>query len=258
MIYYGKIKMKIVATIEARMNSSRLPGKVLMDIGGLKSLECQIRRMKRSKYINEIIIATTVNSCDDEIVVFSKSEGVAIYRGSEDDVMSRILGAVTSINGDIVVQTTGDCPLIDPVIIDKVIQTYLYSNEEYDFVSNEIKRSYPIGLDCRVFSTETLKISNNICDDPIHRVHGSTFISDGSGSEFFSSINVVAPKELYYPNYRWTIDELDDLKFLKKVVENFGEDICKINSYDIVSWLNKNPDVIDINSNVNQKSVDEG
>ena len=147
--------MKIVATIEARMNSSRLPGKVLMDIGGLRSLECQIRRMRRSRYIDEIIIATTVNSCDDEIVDFSKNEGVAVYRGSENDVMSRILEAATSINGDLQIQITGDCPLIDPKIVDDVIRAY--KSSDADYVSNVNPPTYPDGLDVEVFSFSALE-----------------------------------------------------------------------------------------------------
>jgi spore coat polysaccharide biosynthesis protein SpsF len=250
--------MKIVATIEARMNSSRLPGKVLMDIGGLRSLECQIRRMRRSRYIDEIIIATTVNSCDDEIVDFSKNEGVAVYRGSENDVMSRILEAATSINGDLQIQITGDCPLIDPVIIDEVVQVYLESNGKYDFVSNEIKRSYPIGLDCRVFPVQVLKLSSDMCHDSTHRVHGSTFITHGEGVKIFSSKNIIAPEKLNFPNYRWTLDEVNDLKFLKRVLQNFGVNIIEASSYDIMNWLNQNSDVIDINLSVKQKGIEEG
>ena len=250
--------MKIVATIEARMNSSRLPGKILMDIGGIKSLECQIRRMQRSRYIDEIIIATTINASDDIVVDFARSLDVNVYRGSESDVMSPILEAAIFCNGDVQVQTTGDCPFIDPVIIDEVVKYYLDSDTEYDFVSNEIERSYPIGLDCRVFSVSSLKLANSICQDPIHRIHGSTFISNGEGVNIFSSKNLVAPKELSFPNYRWTLDEIDDLKFLKRVAGNFGKDIVKTSAYEIMNWLHKHPTVVNINSNVQQKNIDEG
>jgi len=250
--------MKIVATIEARMDSSRLPGKVLMDIGGIKSLNCQIQRMQRSKHIDEIIIATTKNQSDDILVDFANDIGVSVYRGSQNDLMSRILGAAKAIKGDLQVQTTGDCPLIDPLIIDEVIEIFLNSNGKFDFVSNEILRSYPIGLDCRVFPVSVLAKADKLCFDPIHRSHGSTYIYIGEGYKHFKCKNLMAPDYLNRPNLRWTLDEPADLEFIKVIVKNFKEKITKLSAKDLITWLDKYPEIMEINSNIKQKHILEG
>ena len=250
--------MRIISTIEARMNSERLPGKVLTDIGGFKSLECQILRMKKSHYIEEIVIATTVNNSDDVLVEFANEVGVSVFRGSENDVMMRILGAAKSINGDLQVQTTGDCPFIDAQIIDLVIEKFLESDGKYDFVSNEIIRSYPIGLDCRVFPVNILAKAERLCFDPTHRKHGSTYIYNGEGKNNFVSKNVLAPEVLNHPNLRWTLDEKADLEFIKAVANYFKERLIDFTSEDLISWIDKNPEVVLINSGVKQKEIEEG
>ena len=239
------------------MSSTRLPGKVLMDIGGYKSLELQIKRLRLSKLIDEIVIATTINDVDDVIEDFGNSLNCKVARGSEDDVMERILHAVKSADGDIQVQTTGDCPLIDPRLIDSLI-SFLLSNQEYDFVSNEIKRTYPIGLDCRVFKVAALEKASSLCDDPIHRVHGSTFMYTGEHKSLFSSKNIQAPENIFYPNWRWTLDTREDLEFLRAILKNFGTDIISLSAPSLAEWLIKNPSITEINNDVKQKSLEEG
>ena len=248
---------KVVATIEARMSSTRLPGKVLMDLGGYKSLELQIKRLRKSKLIDEVVIATTVNELDDAIVDFGKSMKCKVFRGSEDDVMKRILDAVKSVGGEIQVQITGDCPLIDARVIDKLIR-FLLCNLEYDFVSNEIERTYPIGLDCRVFKVSALEKANSLCDDPIHRLHGSTFIYTGEHKSLFLSKKINAPKSIFYPNWRWTLDTKEDLEFLRSILDYYGKGIVSLSSSSLAKWLIQNPKIIQINSNVRQKNLEEG
>lgn len=250
--------MKIIATIEARMSSTRLPGKVLKDIGAGPSLSVQISRLRRSKYLNEIVIATTINDSDDAIVDYAKTVGVSSYRGSEEDILGRILGAAKSVNADIMVQITGDCPLIDPEIIDNVIEYYINHKDKIDFVSNEIERSYPIGLDCRVFSVNTLLEVDVLCKDPIHRVHGSTYIYMGEGKNKYKSYNILAPKELHYPKWRWTLDTPEDLLFFQEIFKQLGDKAVNFSAKQLASWLLNHPEVIAINSGVRQKSIEEG
>jgi spore coat polysaccharide biosynthesis protein SpsF len=250
--------MRIISTIEARMNSERLPGKVLTDIGGFKSLECQILRMKKSLYIDEIVIATTINKSDDVLIEFAKEIGVSVFRGSENDVMMRILEAAQSIDGELQVQTTGDCPFIDAQIIDLVIERFLEGNGKYDFVSNEIIRSYPIGLDCRVFPVNILAKAERLCSDPIHRKHGSTYIYNGEGKNNFVSKNVLAPEVLNHPDLRWTLDEQADLDFIRTVASYFKERLIDFKAKDLIGWIDKNPEVVLINSTVKQKEIEEG
>jgi len=249
--------MKIISTIEARMNSSRLPGKILLDIGKWKSIELQIKRLKQSQYIDEVVVATTDTAIDNELVTFLGNLDVQIFRGSEEDVLGRILGAAKSVDGDLMVQITGDCPLIDPGIVDYVIETYI-SSSDYDFVSNEIERTYPIGLDCRVFKVDLLDKVSAICTDPVHRVHGSTYIYAGPGKDIFNSHNISAPSDFNYPNWRWTLDTYEDLMFLRKIADHFDDKLLSISSKEIIEWLLKNKNVIYINSDVHQKELLDG
>jgi len=250
--------MKIVATIEARMTSTRLPGKVLKDIGGISSLECQVKRLQHSKLIDEIVIATTLNESDEKLVDFANKNGVSVFRGSEEDVLSRILGAAKSVNGDLQVQITGDCPLIDAQIVDQVISKYLDADGKYDFVSNEIIRSYPIGLDCRVFPVNVLAEVDELCDDLVHRTHASTYIYVGEGKEKYKCLNLPAPDGLNYPGWRWTLDTKEDLEFLRAIADGIEDEITTISAIDLTSWLLEHPEIIKINSEVRQKRIEEG
>ncbi|MFC1828420.1 cytidylyltransferase domain-containing protein [Thermodesulfobacteriota bacterium] len=250
--------MKIVATIEARMGSTRLPGKVIKEIDGMPSLELQIRRMRLSRHIDEIVLATTDRKIDDVLVDFGRDVGVAVFRGSEDDVLARILGAVQSVGGELHVQTTGDCPLIDPGAIDQVIEVFLAGHGEFDFVSNEITRSYPIGLDCRVFPVWVLEEVNILCDDPIHRVHGSTYIYTGPEPGRYRCHNILAPPELHYPDWRWALDTQEDFIFLQTVARHFSDRKVELSARELAAWLQLHPEIISINSHVPQKRLEEG
>jgi spore coat polysaccharide biosynthesis protein SpsF len=249
---------KIVATIEARMSSKRFPGKVLKKLDGMPSLELQIRRMRRSCLIDKIVLATTNKDTDDIIADFAKDLGVHVFRGSEEDVLSRILGAAQSVEGDLQVQTTGDCPLIDPTIIDEIIQTFLDDRHQLDFVSNGIELTFPNGLACRVFPVSVLEEIDKLCDDPIHRVHGTTFIYTGSGKKSYRIKNVPAPFKLEHPEWRWCLDTHEDLEFLNAVCRHFGKRKTEFSALELASWLENNPDIIAINSHVRKKPFHEG
>jgi spore coat polysaccharide biosynthesis protein SpsF len=250
--------MKIVATIEARMGSTRLPGKVLANIGRWSSLELQIGRLKRSGRINEIVLATTVNREDDVLEEFAMDHNVSFFRGSEQDILTRILGAASSFNGDLLVQVTGDCPLIDPEIIDDVIYKYLELTPNIDFVSNEINRTYPIGLDCRVLSVDFLRQIDEACDSAIHRSHGTTYVYASPESYRFRCFNIEAKEELRYPNWRWTLDTIDDLLFFRRLYDHFGNELMRISAIDLATWLRDKPEVLMLNSSVQQKRIEDG
>ena len=159
--------MRIISTIEARMNSSRLPGKVLLKAGGIPLLLHLTNRLKKVKIIDDLIIATTKKIEDDVIVDFARSNNIKFFRGSENDVMSRVIGAAESLNADVVVEVTGDCPIIDTSIVEQIIKTYL--NNNVDYVSNVHKRSYPDGMDVQVYSLKTLKKSSSMTKKKLHR-----------------------------------------------------------------------------------------
>ena len=165
--------MKIVATIEARMTSSRLPGKVLMPIMGKPMLAYLIERLKRSR-VDEIVVATTDRPTDDLIEQLATNLGVGCFRGSEEDVLGRVLLAAKSVGADVIVEITGDCPLIDPDIVDQVLDVYL--SQQVDYASNTLKRTYPRGLDVQVFSTNLLDEVNILTSDPIDHENVSLYI----------------------------------------------------------------------------------
>ncbi|MFT7638207.1 MAG: spore coat polysaccharide biosynthesis protein SpsF, partial [Candidatus Omnitrophota bacterium] len=144
--------VKKVATIQARMNSARLPGKVLMSLANQPALERMCERVRRAKFVDEIVIATTISREDDVIVEWARANNISVFRGSEEDVLERVLGAARKFNADIIIQLTGDCPLIDPLIIDQLVEMYV--STDTDYVSNIMRRSYPRGLDTQVFSTK--------------------------------------------------------------------------------------------------------
>ena len=149
--------MKTVIIVQARMTSTRLPGKVLKRVLDKPLLEYQIERLRRAKLADKIVIATTVNDTDQPIIEMCNSLSVSYFLGSEEDVLSRYYGAAKEHYADVVVRVTSDCPLIDPQIIDKVINFYLENSDKYDYVSNCLKRTYPRGMDTEVFSFKALQ-----------------------------------------------------------------------------------------------------
>lgn len=246
--------MKIVSTVEARTASTRLPGKVLKTIVGKPVIELLIERLKRSNYLDEVVLATTINENDNILADLGKKVGIKVFRGSEEDVLGRILGAAKSVGGEVQVQICGDCPLLDPAIIDNLIKIFL--NSDYDFVSNAIKHSYPVGLDCRVFKVLLLEEVDKKTNDSIHRVHGTTYIYETPGR--YKILNVEAPPELNHPEWRWTLDTSEDFEFISKIYENLYYKKPDFDSYDILDLLRGNPALLEINKSVKQKGIHEG
>ena len=240
--------MKIVAIIEARMTSSRLPGKVLMEVLDKPILHYLVSRLKRVQLLDEIVLATTTNSTDDSLVEFANNENIKCYRGSEDDVMARVVGAAESVDADLIVEITGDCPIIDPNIVEQVIQTYI--NNNVDYVSNAHVRSYPDGMDVQVFSLNVLKKSLNMTDDILDHEHVTLHIRNHP--ELFSHLNLIAPKKLWWPELGLTLDEKSDFELLKKIMEYFSDNIS-FDCYEVVKLLRERPDLVSINQKVVRK-----
>ena len=240
--------MKIVATIEARMTSSRLPGKVLMKVLDKPILHYLVSRLKQVKLLDDIVLATTINSQDDILVAFAHKENIKCYRGSEDDVMSRVVDAAISVDADLIVEITGDCPIIDPDIIEQAIQTYI--NNKVDYVSNSNVQSYPVGMDVQVFSLNILKKSLNMTDDILDREHVTLHIRNHP--ELFSHLNLIAPKKLWWPELGLTLDEKLDFELLKEIIEHFSDNIF-FSCYEAIELLRARPDLLSINQTVKRK-----
>lgn len=243
--------MKIVAIIQARMGSTRLPGKILMEVLDKPLLEYQIERVKRSKLIDEVVIATTTNETEKPIIDLCKRLGISYYRGSENNVLSRYYEAATQYNADIIVRLTSDCPIIDPEIIDEVISAFYEKSGEVDYASNTLKRTYPRGMDVEVFSYKALKYSYINASSVAETEHVTPFIYQNP--DLFNLFSIVNDSD--QSKHRWTVDTIEDLKLIKKIILSFGEKNNYFAINDVINLLNQNKEWSKINSNISQKEI---
>jgi spore coat polysaccharide biosynthesis protein SpsF len=241
--------MKIVTTIEARMTSSRLPGKVLLPVLGKPMLHHLTERLREVPSVHEIILATTVNPADDLLANFATDEGMRTYRGSENDVMARVIGAAESAEADVIVEITGDCPLMDPDIVEQAVQMYL--NHRAAYVGNACVRSYPDGMDVQVFSLEALKLSASMTDDPLDHEHVSLHMRNHP--EIFPHLHLIAPPSLHWPELGLTLDEEEDYLLIKKIFETLHPVNPCFSCLDVIQLLKGNPDWLAINRHVGRK-----
>jgi spore coat polysaccharide biosynthesis protein SpsF len=253
-------KKKIVASIEARMDSSRLPGKVLKEIDGKPVLQILIERLSRSELIDEIIIASSENPKDKKIEELGKKLNIFTYLGSEDDVLGRVVDAAASVKAEVIVEITGDCPLIDADVVDRVISEYINNYPEYDYVTNigfvrDEVREIPFGMDVRVFSFTDLKHISAITNDREDREHVSLYFFR-TGKNEYRLRNVSTPvkwKRSYNP--RLCLDTQEDFEVIKKIYETLIKVKEDFNLEDILNFLDKNKNILEINSGVVQKTV---
>lgn len=242
--------MKFVATIEARMTSTRLPGKVLLPAAGLSMLEHLVRRLRTVPSIDAIVLATTCNAVDRPLIEMADRLGIASFKGDEYDVLQRVIGAAASVNADVIVEITGDCPIIDPQIVEQTIR--MFKVHKADYVSNVIVRSYPDGMDTQVFALETLKRSAKMTTNWLDREHVTLHMRNNP--DIFTHVHLVAPPEIHWPELGLTLDERCDYDLLKKVIEHFHENNNPLFScYDAVQFLREFPDFVEINHGVVRK-----
>lgn len=247
---------KIIATIEARMTSSRLPGKVLMDLGGKPALEQMIKRVKRSQKIDDVVIATTTNFTDDPIVKLCEEIGCKFFRGDEHDVLKRVLDAAESFGATHIVELTGDCPLVDPAHVDKMIEFYFASHSDY--VSNRLEKGLPDGFDVQVFSVENLKKIESLTQDPVDRSHVSCFFYKNPDKFKIGSLAPAESEVEFWPDLALTLDEPLDYEFLKKIFDQIGANTSALSAKEIIAFLRKNPELLEINKKVMRKELNEG
>ena len=241
--------MKIVATIEARMTSSRLPGKVLLPALGKPMLHHHVARLRMVPSLDAIVLATTVNADDDVLEAFAREEGIGCFRGSEDDVMSRVIGAAASAAADLVVEITGDCPLVDPQIVEQVIR--MFHAHQAAYVSNAHVRSFPDGMDVQVFRLDTLRASAAMTDDPLDHEHVTLHIRNHP--ELFPPVHLVAPPEQHWPELGVTLDDPRDYALITRIMEHFGDGHARASCLDIVRLLRAYPEWVAINQDVTRK-----
>lgn len=242
--------MKVICIIQARVGSTRLPGKVMKKVCNKTVLEHVIDRLKRIKNINEIVIATTTLEKDKVIVEESKRLGITYFRGSEEDVLSRYYYAAKENEADIVVRITSDCPLIDSEISEKIIRFYLDNMDKFDYVSNTIERTYPRGLDTEVFSFTALEKAFNEAENERDREHVTPYIWDNP--EIFRIFSYINSEN--YSNLRWTLDTEDDFKLIKSIYRYlYNKNNNSFYMNEILNLYNIHPELLEINKNIKQK-----
>lgn len=246
--------MKIVATIEARMRSTRLPGKSMKKILDKPMLELMIERVEKAKYIDKIMVATSENPEDDVIEELTKKMKVGCFRGSEVDVLDRVLKTAKSVNADVILELWGDSPLIDSKILDDIIDYYL--KNEFDCIGTFLpnyKKTYPIGISALIFSTKILEEVEKTTQNPDDRENVSNYIYEHP--EKYKIAIMPCPKELNFPDIRLTVDEERDFKVVKTIFENLYPINSNFSTIDAIRFVNANPDLRDINKNVIQKRL---
>jgi spore coat polysaccharide biosynthesis protein SpsF len=239
--------MKCAAIIQARMSSTRLPGKVLMDLLGQPMLARQLRRVKQCNRIDEIVVATTGHAIDDQIAELSVREEVRYFRGSENDVVSRFVGAAQMVQADVVVRMTADCPLIDPLVVDRVIHELTSGDPDCDYASNVIHRTYPRGLDVEAFTLQTLLRVDRLATSDQAREHVTLFIY-AERPDLFHCCSVTDDQD--NSDLRWTVDTKDDLRLMRMVYEGLGLGERIVPYREIVTYVRSHPELMEINKDI--------
>jgi spore coat polysaccharide biosynthesis protein SpsF len=242
---------RIVCIIEARFASTRLPGKVLKPLLGEPMLARMIERIQRSRMIDSVIVATSTSTADDAVEEAATRAGAEAFRGSEEDVLARVVGAAQSHNADVIVETTGDCPLHDPAIIDKVVADYLLGGA--DFVGNIHPYTTPRGTDVRVFSTQALADIERTSTDPADREHVSLHFWEHP--EKYRLRNVATDLPESAKSYRLTVDTQADFELVTAIYGELYPKNPRFTITEVIQLLDARPDLAAMNADVQQKAV---
>lgn len=206
--------MRRVIIVQARLTSTRLPGKVLMDIAGRPMLAQQLCRLKQCTLVDDIVVATTTQATDDPVAELAHGEQVGCFRGSEQDVLARCVGAAREARADVVIRVTGDCPLIDPQVTDRVITELTDHAMECDYASNVLRRTYPRGLDVEAFFWDALLRIDRFARSEVAREH-VTIVPRSEHPELFVCRSVEDNQN--NADLRWTVDTAADLEFVRQL-----------------------------------------
>lgn len=245
---------KVVATIEGRMTSTRLPGKIMMPLAGKPVMQHMIERHRRSVLTDEVVVATTTNAADDSVVALCESLGCAYFRGSEDDVLGRVVGAGKAYGAEILVQGMADSPVVDWRLVDRCVE--LLAEGGYACASNEFEETFPIGFDVRAYDFAVLAEAERVDTDAAYREHAGYSIR--SHPERFKLGNWRAEGALLWPELRLTLDTLEDYQLLSAVYEALYPRNPDFSAEDVVAFLKGRPDLVALNTDIIQKVPDVG
>ncbi len=240
--------MKTTAIIQARMGSTRLPGKVLMDLGGETVLARVVGRLRRATRIDEIVVATTKSAPDDAIVQECFRLQVPSFRGSENDVLDRYYRAARVCAAGVVVRITSDCPVIDPELVDETIR--VFKEQCGDYASNSFPRTYPRGLDAEVFSMSALEQAWRDARELYEREHVTPYFYERP--ELFQLVSQRG--RIDYSQYRWTLDTAEDLALLRTIYARFSNQ-DDFSWSEVIQLMEREPELAELNSRVVQKAL---
>jgi spore coat polysaccharide biosynthesis protein SpsF len=243
-----KTKPKVVAILQARLGSTRLPNKVLTDIHGRPMLEHIVRRVTLSPLIDTLVVATTDKATDGPIVAFSQKLGIPTFRGSEEDCLDRYYQCAQRFEADVVVRITGDNPLVDASVCDSVIQPFLATELRWDYVGNDGKPAFPLGLAAEGFTFAALEIAWREASAPRFREHVTLYLYENS--QRFRVLQLSADRD--YSGMRWTVDTPADLAFVQTVFGHFPDD--RFPWREAVEAIEQHPEWQDLNRDVLQKA----
>lgn len=244
--------VKRVAIIQARMTSTRLPGKVLLDLAGQPMLAQQLRRVKRCRHLDEIVLATTTNDADTPIIELARREGVAWFRGSEHDVLARYTWAARESGAGAILRITADCPLVDPDVIDLVMAELESHAQECDYASNVLERSYPRGLDAEVFFRDTLERVNRMAHSQTAREHVTWFLYR-ERLDLFVRRSVVDTQD--NSDLRWTVDTPEDFEVVRRIYEGLGAGERFVPYREVLAYAREHPEIGALNADVEQRNT---
>lgn len=243
--------MQIEIYVQARMGSTRLPGKVMLRVLDKPLLGFLLDRLKEVKECDAIVVLTTTEAIDDAIEDFCYTNKVACYRGPEEDVLARYYQAAVLRSPDAIVRVTADCPLIDPEVIDLVIRTYKTNFPNHDYISNSLERSYPRGLDAEIFSFRVLDEAYHKAKADFEREHVTPYLY--RHPELYHLKNVKSAEMLSH--HRWTVDTKEDFLLVKLILEHLYPSNPHFRTKDVLELLQRHPDWININAHVKQKNL---
>lgn len=238
--------MKVVVVIQARMGSSRLPGKVLKKLCGKTVLGHLVERVKQCKAVDEIIVATTTREYDSKIMDESFNYGVKVFRGSEDDVLSRYYYAALETNAEVVVRITSDCPLFDPHLLEEAIE--IYKKSIYDVVRLGVDGGFPRGFDMEIFHFKLLEEAYQNAEESYQREHVTPYLYDNHSN----ILSIKSNEDLSM--YRVTLDTIEDFQVINAIYQELYRGQHDFYFQDIIKFLKLHPEIRAINANIEQKS----
>jgi spore coat polysaccharide biosynthesis protein SpsF len=249
-----KARLKTVAIIQARMGSTRLPGKILYGIAGKTVLGHVLSRIAACPAIDAIVVATTTQSADDLVEREARKHGATCFRGSEDDVLSRYHGAASQEKADIIIRITADCPLFDPALLEGMIARFKREQPQHppaDYLSNTLRRTYPRGLDAEIFTFDALEVANEKAVEACQREHVTPYFYQHP--DLFRLIS--HESEIDLSEHRWTLDTQEDLQLIEAVYRALHRNGQLFTTADVLKLLKERPELAKLNAHVEQKKL---